>query len=277
MTATAGSIANAMGNSVRFEVDDGVGVIRLDRAPANAIDLQMATELGEAIAEAAERDDVGALVVWGGERIFGAGADVKAMAEWSPDEVRPSVDALGAACDRLESIPKVVIAAVNGFALGGGLELALGADLRYLGDDATVGQPEIKIGVIPGAGGTQRLTRVVGPARARDLVYSGRLVKADEALSLGLADRVLAGADVFPAALEAARRFAQGPRQALAAAKSAINAAVATPGPAGIARERELFLGLFGTPDQREGMRAFLDKREPRFGSPQSHDVHTSE
>ncbi|MEX1264727.1 MAG: enoyl-CoA hydratase-related protein [Actinomycetota bacterium] len=266
-----------MGDSVRFEVDDGVGVIRLDRAPANAIDLQMATELGEAIAEAAERDDVGALVVWGGERIFAAGADVKAMAEWSPDEVRPSVDALGAACDRLESIPKVVIAAVNGFALGGGLELALGADLRYLGDDATVGQPEIKIGVIPGAGGTQRLTRVVGPARARDLVYSGRLVKADDALSLGLADRVLAGADVFPAALEAARRFAQGPRQALAAAKSAINAAIATPGPAGIARERELFLGLFGTPDQREGMRAFLDKREPRFASAQPHDVHTSE
>ncbi|MEX0651394.1 MAG: enoyl-CoA hydratase-related protein, partial [Actinomycetota bacterium] len=165
----------------------------------------------------------------------------------------------------------------NGFALGGGLELALGADLRYLGDDATVGQPEIKIGVIPGAGGTQRLTRVVGPARARDLVYSGRLVKADDALSLGLADRVLAGADVFPAALEAARRFAQGPRQALAAAKSAINAAIATPGPAGIARERELFLGLFGTPDQREGMRAFLDKREPRFASAQPHDVHTSE
>lgn len=262
---------------MRFEVDDGVGVIRLDRAPANAIDLQMATELGEAIAEAAERDDVGALVVWGGERIFAAGADVKAMAEWSPDEVRPSVDALGAACDRLESIPKVVIAAVNGFALGGGLELALGADVRYLADDATVGQPEIKIGVIPGAGGTQRLCRLIGPAKTRELVYTGRLVKADEALSLGLADRVLPAADVFPAAVEAAREFAQGPAQALAAAKMAINAAMATPGPAGIARERELFLGLFGTPDQREGMRAFLDKREPRFGSPQPHDVHTSE
>lgn len=266
-----------MGHSVRLEVDDGVGVIRLDRAPANAIDLQMALELGEAIAESGERDDVGALVVWGGERIFAAGADVKAMAEWSPDEVRPSVDALGAACEGVESIPKVVIAAVNGFALGGGLELALGADVRYLADDATVGQPEIKIGVIPGAGGTQRLFRLIGPAKTRELVYTGRLVKADEALSLGLADRVLPAADVFPAAVKAAREFAQGPAQALAAAKMAINAAMATPGPAGIARERELFLGLFGTPDQREGMRAFLDKREPRFGSPQPHDVHTSE
>jgi enoyl-CoA hydratase len=266
-----------MEDTVSFEVDDGVGVIRLDRPPANAIDLHMATELVEAIAEAGERDDVGALVVWGGERIFAAGADVRAMAEWGPDEVGPSVDALAAACDGLESIPKVVIAAVNGFALGGGFELALGADLRYLAEDATVGQPEIKIGVIPGAGGTQRLSRLVGPARTRDLVYSGRLVKADEALSLGLADRAMPAADVFPEAVEAARRFARGPRGALAAAKMAINAAMQTPGPAGIAREREVFLGLFGTPDQREGMRAFLDKREPRFGTPQSHDVHTSE
>lgn len=252
---------------MRFEIDGGVGVIRLDRPPANAIDLQMATELGETITEAGERDDVGALVVWGGQRIFAAGADVKAMAEWDPDEVRPSVDALGAACDALETIPKVVIAAVTGFALGGGLELALGADLRLLADDATVGQPEIKLGVIPGAGGTQRLSRLVGPARTRDLVYSGRLVDAHEALAWGLADRVVAGTEVFSEAMATARRFAEGPRLALAAAKAAIGAAFATPGPAGIARERALFLDLFGTPDQREGMRAFLDKRDPRFGN----------
>jgi enoyl-CoA hydratase/carnithine racemase len=189
------------------------------------------------------------------------------MAEWGPDEVRPSVDALGAACDALETIPKVVIAAVTGFALGGGLELALGADLRLLADDATVGQPEIKLGVIPGAGGTQRLSRLVGPARTRDLVYSGRLVDAHEALAWGLADRVVAGAEVFSEAMTTARRFAEGPRLALAAAKAAIGAALATPGPAGIASERALFLDLFGTPDQREGMRAFLDKRDPRFGN----------
>ena len=154
-----------MTDHVSLEVDDGVGVIRMDRPPANAIDLRLATELLEAIRDAAERDDVGSLVLWGGERIFAAGADIKAMAEWGPDEVRPSVDALGAACDLLEEIPKISIAAVNGFALGGGLELALGADLRFLADDATVGQPEIKLGVIPGAGGTQRLTHLIGPAR----------------------------------------------------------------------------------------------------------------
>lgn len=256
-----------MGSYVRLEVDDGVCVIILDRPPANAIDLQLAVELGQAITEAAERDDVGALVLWGGERIFAAGADVKAMAEWGPEEVRPSVEALGAACDLLESIPKITIAAINGFALGGGLELALGADLRYLGDDAAVGQPEIKIGVIPGAGGTQRLTRLVGPSRARDLVYTGRVMRSDEASSWGIADRVVPAAEALPEAVAAARGFANGPREALAAAKTAIRAALVSPGPAGFAREREVFLGLFGTSDQREGMRAFLDKREPRFGA----------
>jgi enoyl-CoA hydratase/carnithine racemase len=261
-----GSIA-LMADHVRLEVDDGVAIVRIDRPPANAIDLQLATELGAAIEDAAARDDVGALVVWGGERIFAAGADVKAMVEWGPDEVRPSVDALGAACDLLESTPKVSIAAVNGFALGGGLELALGADLRYLADDATIGQPEIKLGVIPGAGGTQRLTRLIGPGRTRDLVYSGRLVQADEAQALGIADRVLPAAETLPAAVEAARAFARGPRSALAAAKAAVAAALAPGGAEGIDRERQLFLGLFGSPDQREGMRAFLDKREPRFGS----------
>ncbi|MDH4113777.1 MAG: enoyl-CoA hydratase-related protein [Actinomycetota bacterium] len=256
-----------MGDYVRLDVDDGVGVVRLDRPPANAIDLQLADELRAAIGEAADRHDVGALVLWGGERIFAAGADVKAMAEWGPDEVRPSVDALGAACDLLGAIPKVSIAAVHGFALGGGLELALGADLRYLSEDATVGQPEVKLGVIPGAGGTQRLTSLIGPGPTREIVYTGRLVTAEEAHSLGIAERVLPSDRVFPAAVEAARAFANGPRQALAAAKAAVQAALVSPGPQGIARERELFLNLFGTADQREGMRAFLEKRDPKFRS----------
>ncbi|MGH2630516.1 MAG: enoyl-CoA hydratase/isomerase family protein [Actinomycetota bacterium] len=256
-----------MGELVRLEIDDGVGVVRLDRPPANAIDLQMGLELQDVIGEASERDDVGAIVVWGGERIFAAGADIKAMVEWGPDEVRPSVEALGEACDLLEGSPKIAIAAVNGYALGGGLELALGADLRYVAEDATLGQPEITIGVIPGAGGTQRLTALIGPARTRDLVFTGRFVEADEAASIGIADRVLAAADVLPAAVDAARAFANGPRRALAAAKAAILAATVTPGPTGATRERALFLALFGTADQREGMRAFLDKRDPRFGS----------
>jgi enoyl-CoA hydratase/carnithine racemase len=256
-----------MGEYVRLEVEDGVGMIRLDRPPANAIDLQLATELNDAIARAADDDEVGALVLWGGERIFAAGADIKAMVEWSSEEARPSVDALGAVCDRLEAIPKVSIAAINGYALGGGFEIALGADLRFLADDASVGQPEVKLGVIPGAGGTQRLTRLVGPARTRDLVFSGRVVPADKALAMGLADRIVPAAEVVATAVEAARTLAGGPREALAAAKAAIAAAIETPGPAANAPERQLFLSLLGTDDQREGMRAFLDKRDPTFGA----------
>jgi len=255
-----------MGEFVTLEVDDGVGVIRLDRPPVNAIDLQLGLELQEALREAGERDDVGALVVWGGRKLFAVGADIRAMAEWGPEEVKPSVDALGDACDLLEELPKVSIAAINGFALGGGFELALGCDLRYLADDGAVGQPEIKLGVIPGAGGTQRLTQLVGPARTRELVYTGRQVGAEEAHALGLVEQILPPDMVFDAGVRGARELAEGSRTAVAAAKAAIRAAVRTPGSEGIRAERELFLQLFGTADQREGMRAFLEKRAPRFG-----------
>lgn len=257
-----------MGAPARLEVDDGVGIVRLDQPPANAIDLAMGLALQRAIAEAGERDDVGAVVVTGGRKIFAAGADIKAMATWDPEEVRPSVDALGAACDLLEELPKPAIAAVNGYALGGGLELALGCDLRYLADDAQVGQPEVQIGVMPGAGGTQRLVSLVGAGRTRDLVYTGRRVGAEEALRIGLAERVLPADEVLTVALDDARALADGPRAAIAAAKRAIRAAAPAAGSDGLRLERELFAGLFGTPDQREGMAAFLEKRPPRFGDP---------
>lgn len=253
------------GEFVRLEVDDGVGVVRMDRPPANALDHRTGLELQDAFRAASERDDVGAVVIWGGPKIFAAGADIKAMAEFDPEEIRPVVAALGDALDLLEAMPKVSIAAINGYALGGGFELALAADLRYLAADGKVGQPEIRLGVIPGAGGTQRLTHLIGPGRARDLVYTGRQVAADEALDLGLVERVMPAGDVLATARKDALAFARGPRLALAAAKAAIQAAVMTPGPAGLAREGELFSALFGTPDQREGMRAFLEKREPRF------------
>jgi enoyl-CoA hydratase len=255
-----------MGEFVHLEVDDGVGAIRLDRPPANAIDLQTGLELQDAIREAGGRADVGALVVWGGPELFAAGADIKAMAGWSAEEVRPSVEALGDACDLLEELPKVSIAAVTGYALGGGLELALACDLRYLAEDAKVGQPEIRIGVIPGAGGTQRLTRLIGAGAARRIVYTGDTLEAGEAHDLGIAQIVRPAGEVFEAAVTDARRLARGPREALAAAKRAIRAAQDA-GQEGFRTERRLFLDLFGTADQREGMRAFLDKREPSFGS----------
>ena len=252
---------------VSLEVRDDVGVVRLDRPPVNAIDRVVGFELLGAFREAERREDVGALVIWGGPKIFAAGADIKSMAALDPEEVRPVVSALGDALDVLEAMPKISIAAVEGYALGGGFELALAADLRYLGEGATIGQPEVTIGVIPGAGGTQRITQLSGAGVARDLVYTGRLLRALEAKALLLCNRVVDSGSAFDSAIGDARGFAKGPRAALAAAKAAIRAGVLTPGAAGLAAEKELFCSLFGTHDQREGMRAFLEKREPRFGS----------
>jgi enoyl-CoA hydratase len=251
---------------VRLEVDDGVGLVRLDRPPANAISLQLSIELLDALEEAGSRDDVGALVLWGGPKLFAAGADIKEMVDHGPDEIREQVSKLGDACDLLEATPKISIAAITGFALGGGFELSLACDLRYAADDARVGQPEIKIGVIPGAGGTQRMTWLAGAGVARDLIYTGRQVEAEEAQGLRLIERVLPSDQVFEAAVQDARAFAKGPRKAIAAAKEAILSAVRSSGPAGIAREKELFIALFGTADQREGMRAFIERRPPAFG-----------
>jgi enoyl-CoA hydratase len=250
---------------VHLEVDDGVGIVRLDRPPANAISLQLSIELLDALEDAGSRDDVGALVLWGGPKLFAAGADIKEMVDHGPDEIREQVTKLGDACELLEVTPKISIAAITGFALGGGFELSLACDLRYAADDARVGQPEVKLGVIPGAGGTQRMTWLAGAGVARDLTYTGRQVEAEEAKALGLIERVLPSDQVFEAAVQDARAFAQGPRMALAAAKEAIQAAVRTAGPASIAREKELFVALFGTDDQREGMRAFIEKRPPEF------------
>ena len=251
-----------MGEFVQVEVREAVATIRLDRPPANAIDLRVSNELHAAVSECAGRQDVRAVVLWGGERIFAAGADIKVMVGYGPKEIRPSVSALGDACDELEALPKVTIAAINGYALGGGCEIALACDLRYMAEDGAVGQPEISIGVIPGAGGTQRLAQLVGPARAKDLIYSGRQAKAEEARAMGLVDRVYPSAEVYDSAFRDARAYASGPTLALASAKRSINAAVRAQG---FALEREEFVALFKTEDQKEGMRAFAEKRAPEF------------
>jgi enoyl-CoA hydratase/carnithine racemase len=251
---------------VVLTVDDGVAIVRLDNPPANAIARRVSEALQGAVGAASADPDVGAVVVWGGPKMFAAGADIKEMAGFGPDEIRGYVGAMTMALDSLEAMPKVAIAAINGFALGGGFELALACDLRYGASDSHVGQPEVLIGVIPGAGGTQRITHLAGEGVARDLCYTGRQVGADEALRIGLIERVFPPGEVLDRAVEDARRFAAGPRDALAAAKAAVTASH-QPGRAGHDIERELFVSLFGGHDQKEGMAAFLEKREPRFGS----------
>jgi enoyl-CoA hydratase/carnithine racemase len=250
---------------VHLDVADGVATIRLDHPSRNVIDLRVAARLHDAALEVGHRDDVRAVVVWGGERIFSAGGDVELMSDRSVDTVRPVITALAEALVVLEAVPKVVIAAINGVCLGGGCEIALAADFRFASETALLGQPEIRFGIMPGAGATQRMPRLIGSSAAKDLIYSGRRVKAREALGLGLVDRLLPGPSVYPAALEAAARYASGPTVAIGAAKAAINAGSGRPPPEDLALERDLVCGLFDTEDQKEGMQAFLGARPPLF------------
>ena len=249
-----------MGEFVRLEVEDGVATLRLDRPKMNAIDGALRAELRAAAVEARDRDDVRAVVLYGGERVFAAGADIKEMSTMSYAEMTSWGTQLQEALTVVARLPKPVVAAVTGYALGGGFELALTADFRVLGERAKVGVPEITLGVIPGAGGTQRLTRLVGPAKAKDLVFTGRHVAADEALALGIADRVVPDAGVYETAREMAAQFAEGPAVALRAAKQAIDDGLELDLDAALRLESALFAGLFATEDQRTGMTSFLEQ-----------------
>ena len=248
-----------MGEFVRLEVDGGIGTIRLDRPKMNALNVTVQEEIRAAAAEASERDDVRAVIVYGGERVFAAGADIKEMQVMSYTDMVRRSGALQSAFTAVAQIPKPTVAAITGYALGGGYELALCADFRVMGAGAKVGQPEILLGVIPGAGGTQRLARLVGPAKAKDLVFTGRHVGAEEALEMGLADAVVPDAEVYGTAVAMARKFAAGPPLALAAAKRAVDEGLELPVDQGLELESRLFAGLFDTEDQRTGMRSFLE------------------
>jgi enoyl-CoA hydratase len=254
-----------MSEFVRLEVSDGIGTIRLDRPPMNALDSAVQEGLRAAAAEATGSAEVAAVVVYGGEKVFAAGADIKEMAGMSYPQMAARAGALSSAFDAIARIPKPVVAAVTGFALGGGCELALACDWRVVAEDAKLGQPEIKLGVIPGAGGTQRLARLVGPARAKDLIFSGRMVGGEEALRIGLADRVVPAGEVYEQAVALVRPYVGGPAQALRAAKHAIDGGLSMDLAAGLAWESQLFAALFATDDKREGMAAFVEKRPPTF------------
>jgi len=245
--------------TVTLEVADGVGTLRLDRPPMNALDSATQDRLKALAEEASERSDVRAVVVWGGEKVFAAGADIKEMRAMSYQDMVDRSRGLQDAFTAVARIPKPVVAAVNGYALGGGCELALCADIRIAADNAKLGQPEILLGLIPGAGGTQRLARLVGPSRAKDLIFTGRMADAQEALAIGLVDRVVPAEEVYGAASEWARRLARGPAYALRAAKEAVDLGLETDLTSGLALERTLFAGLFATDDRETGMRSFVE------------------
>jgi len=247
---------------VQFTTDGNVGIIRLDRPPVNALSRGFVSDIANAVGEAGH-PSLRATVITGGDH-FAIGADIKEFgAVFESDEEDELAADLGLVVSRLEQLDKPTIAAVTGFALGGGLELAMGADFRYLAEDARVGQPEMKLGIIPGAGGTQRLVRLVGWQRAKELVFSGRMVDAAEAHSIGLADKVLPADEVLDAAIVDAQRWAVGPTLAFGAAKRAMLAGFGVE--AGLDAELAEFKALFGSEDAREGVAAFIEKRDPGF------------
>ncbi|GAA5041558.1 enoyl-CoA hydratase/carnithine racemase [Thermocatellispora tengchongensis] len=254
-----------MGEFVRIEKDGAVATIRLDRPKMNAISSALHRELAECAREVDRDPEVGAVVLYGGERVFAAGADIKEMAGMSYGDMSAYCAALQGSFDVVAAVGKPVVAAITGYALGGGCELALCADFRVAGESAKLGQPEIQLGIIPGAGGTQRLPRLIGPARAKDLIFSGRHVDAGEALAIGLVDKVVPDAEVHAAAVALAATYAGGPALALRAAKQAVDRGLEVDLATGLEIERLHFSGMFATEDAGIGMRAFIDKTKPEF------------
>ena len=248
-----------MAEFVRVEREQAIATIRLDRPPMNALNGELVAGIAAAAAEVDADPDIRAVVLYGGEKVFAAGADIKEMADADVARITAISRRLQAALTGVATIGKPVVAAVTGYALGGGLELALCADFRVVGEGARVGQPEILLGVIPGAGGTQRLPRLIGPARAKDIIFTGRFVPAAEALQCGLADVVVPDGEVYQAARDLVARYAGGPAIALRAAKEAIDGGLETDLRTGLDLERLHFAALFATEDQRTGMRSFIE------------------
>ncbi|HEX9063702.1 MAG TPA: enoyl-CoA hydratase-related protein [Streptosporangiaceae bacterium] len=248
-----------MSEFVRVETDGAIATIRLQRPPMNALNAQVQGEIATAAAQVSDDDAVRAVILYGGEKVFAAGADIKEMADASYTAMAGNSRRLQDSFTAVARIGKPVVAAITGYALGGGLELALCADFRVLGESARVGQPEILLGLIPGAGGTQRLPRLVGPARAKDIVFTGRFVAAPEALDIGLVDQVVPDAEVYQAARDLVGRYASGPAVALRAAKQAIDEGLDADLDTGLEIERLHFAGLFATEDAATGMRSFVE------------------
>ncbi|HSH41032.1 MAG TPA: enoyl-CoA hydratase [Arenicellales bacterium] len=247
------------------ETRDNVAIITLNRPKAlNALSDGLMTELADAVDRFEKDDAIGAMVVTGSEKAFAAGADIKEMKDKTWMEAYKE-DFITANWERVAHARKPVIAAVAGYALGGGCELAMMCDFIIAADTAKFGQPEITIGIIPGSGGTQRLTRFVGKSKAMDMVLTGRMMEAEEAERCGLVSRVVSADELLDEAVAAAAQVAGYERASVMAAKEMVNRAYETTLAEGIRFERRMFQSLFGTPGQQEGMDAFANKRKPRF------------
>lgn len=249
---------------VEYTTEGAVGLLALNRPPVNALNAELADDIAAALTLAAD-PSIRALVVTGGKH-FAAGADISRFETSFDSDAEPEqASELIAAIAQLETLAKPTIAAISGYALGGGLELAMAADFRYMAEDAKVGQPEIMLGIIPGAGGTQRLPRLVGFQRAKEMNLSGRHVTAAEALEMGLADKVVPTEELVAVAMAAAAQWATGPTLGYSAVKSAMNQGWGRPIDEALAVERRVFNQVFRTADAKTGIAAFLAKEKPEF------------
>lgn len=249
---------------VQYTTDGAVALLTFNRPPVNALNAELANDISAALHRAG--DPAIRAIVIAGSKHFAAGADIGRFVEAFDSDVDGEMASeVAQTIVQLEAMPKPTIAAISGYALGGGLELAMGADFRYMADDAKVGQPEINLGIIPGAGGTQRLPRLVGYQRAKEMNFSGRHVGAAEALEMGLADKVTPGGDLLEVAMADAAQWATGPTLGYAAVKRAMNGGWGRPIDEALATERAVFNEVFGTADAKTGITAFLSKEKPSF------------
>ncbi|UCH89956.1 MAG: enoyl-CoA hydratase/isomerase family protein [Thermoplasmata archaeon] len=253
-------------NYLHLTKSDNCAIVEIDRPPVNALNTDVVVEISQLFQELESDPEVSAVILIGRGKAFVAGADISEMENMSSAEAEQFSARGQNAMNAVANIPKPVIAAINGFALGGGCELALACDIRLAAPDASIGQPEVKLGVIPGFGGTQRLSRTVGPGTAKELIFSGKTLNAAEALAAGLVDRVVGSAsELMPEAKALAAQICNNSPSAVTEAKKLINDGLDVPLNAGLEMEKTAFAELFGTPDQIEGMKAFLEKRKPKF------------
>lgn len=250
---------------ILIETRGRVGIVQINRPKAlNALNNELIGELAQAMRSMDANPDISVIVLAGSPKAFAAGVDIADMKDWFFQDVY-SVDFLGGDWEDLRRIRKPIIAAVSGYALGGGCELALQCDMIIAGDNAQFGQPEVKIGVIPGYGGTQRLPRAIGKAKAMDMIMTARMMKAQEAEACGLVSRVVPADTLMDEVMTVAETMASMPLQCLMMAKENVNRAYESPLAEGLLFERRSFQALFGTEDQKEGMNAFVEKRPPKF------------
>jgi enoyl-CoA hydratase len=255
-----------MNQLVAVTVDDGLAVVTINRPEAlNALNDEVLASLEKAFHGLSRDASLRAVIITGAGKAFVAGADIKAMAGFSPLEARAFAQRGQRVFNLIEEFPHPVIAAVNGFALGGGCELAMACDLRIASDKAKAGQPEVNLGVIPGFGGTQRLSRILGRSAAKYLLFTGETLSADRALALGLFNEVVAPDQLMPRCLEIAKVIATRGPIAVSYCKAAVNLGTESTLGHGLSHEAELFAATFATEDQKEGMQAFIDKRPARF------------